>query len=141
MRFKYLLYFFLGVCLLLPACSPGVYVNMYSSAPPLTPILIGMKRHEVEIHLGKPLYISRLDEDLYRGIYEYNVKIRPLDTLCFDIMDFTTLGLGNLLVSPVDRFKSSTHLIAVTYQMEDKYIKNDRVVNIKEKIKIRRVSS
>lgn len=129
--------FCLGVCLMMLACSPGVYVKMDSTAPDRGPVFIGMKRHEAELHLGTPLYIARLNKNQYRGIYEYETVPNAMDTLSYDILDFTTLGLGNLLVSPLDRSKGSRHLLAVVYQMDDIDIKNDRVVDIKERIKVK----
>ena len=137
MHYRFIsLVFCLGVCLMMQACSPGVFVKMDSTAPVHSPVFIGMKRHDAEMHLGRPLFISRLSENQYRGIYEYQISPGALDTLCFDIMDFTTMGLGNLIVSPLDRSKGSRHLVAVVYQMDDNYINNDRVIDIKEKIKI-----
>jgi hypothetical protein len=137
MRYRFIsLGFCLGVCLMMLACSPGVYVKMDSTAPPRGPVFIGMKRHEAELHLGTPLFIDRLNDEQYRGIYEYETVLSGMDTLCFDIMDVTTLGLGRLIVSPLDRAKGSRHLVAVVYQMDDKDINNDRVVNIQERIKV-----
>jgi hypothetical protein len=121
---------------MIPACTPGVYVKMDSTAPERNPVFIGMKRHDAELHLGDPIFIARLNDDQYRGIYEYEAVPCAMDTLAYDIMDFTTLGFGNLIVSPLDRSKGSRHLVAVVYQMEDEYVNNDRVVDIKEKIKI-----
>ena len=127
---------FLGMCLLLTACSTGVFVKMQSTAPEWGPVFLGMKRSEAERHLGTPMFISRLNENQYSGIYEYPSVINPKNTLSFDAMDFATLGLSTLIISPVDRFKRSKHLVAVIYQMDDKYIYNDRVIDIKEKIKV-----
>ncbi|MBN2420159.1 MAG: hypothetical protein JXL81_12295 [Deltaproteobacteria bacterium] len=126
----------LGVCLMIQACSPGVYVKMQSSAPERSPVFIGMKRHDAEMHLGQPIFIARLKEDQYRGIYEYEVEPRAIDILSCDIMDFTTMGFGNLIISPLDRAKSSRHLVAVVYQMDDESVNNDRVVDIKERVKV-----
>ncbi|MGD9156959.1 MAG: hypothetical protein PVG39_01005 [Desulfobacteraceae bacterium] len=137
MRYRFIsLVFCVGVCLMIPACTPGVYVKMDSTAPERNPVFIGMKRHDAELHLGDPIFIARLNDDQYRGIYEYEAVPCAMDTLAYDIMDFTTLGFGNLIVSPLDRSKGSRHLVAVVYQMEDEYVNNDRVVDIKEKIKI-----
>ena len=128
--------FCLGVCLMMAACSPGVYVKMDSTAPERTPVFIGMKRHEAERHLGTPLFIAPMDGKQYRGIYEYQVGSSAADTICYDIMDFTTLGLGHLIVTPYDRSKGRRHLVAIVYQMDDKSIVDDRVVDIKEKVKV-----
>lgn len=126
----------LGVCLMMLACSPGVYVKLDSTAPERGPVFIGMKRHEAEMHLGTPFFIARLNEDQYRGIYEYETVPSAMDTLSYDIMDFTTMGLGKLIVSPLDRSKGSRHLVAVVYQMEDEFLNNDRVVDIEERVKV-----
>jgi hypothetical protein len=126
----------MGMCLFLTACSTGLYVKMHSTAPDLGPVFLGMKRSEAERHLGTPMFISRLNDNQYSGIYEYPSVISPKDTLIYDVMDFTTLGLNTLIISPVDRFKRSKHLVAVIYQMDDKFIHNDRVIDIKEKIKV-----
>ena len=137
MRYRFIsLAFCLGICLMMLACSPGVYVKMDSTAPDRSPVFIGMKRHDAEMHLGIPLFVSRLNDDQYRGIYEYNTIPGALNTVSYDIMDFTTLGLGNLLVSPLDRSAGRKHLVAVVYQMDDEYFNNDIVVDIKEKIKV-----
>ena len=138
MRYRYILITLcLGVCLMVTACSPGVYTKMDSSAPERTPVFIGMKRYEAEQHLGSPLFIARLNDEQYRGIYEYEAVPTAANTLCYDIMDIATVGLGDLIVSPLDRSKGTRHLVAVVYQMDDGYIKNDRVVDIKEQIKVK----
>ncbi len=138
MRYRFIsLAFCLGICLMIMACSPGVYVKMDSSAPARSPVFIGMKRHEAELHLGNPLFIARLNEDQYRGIYEYQTIPNAMNTLAYDIMDITTLGLGNLIVSPLDRSTGSRHLVAVVYQMDDGYVNNDRIVDIKERVKVK----
>jgi hypothetical protein len=137
MRYRFISFAFcMGICLMMLACSPGVYVRMDSTAPERGPVFIGMKRHDAELHLGTPLYIARLNDDQYRGIYEYETVPGAMDTLTYDIIDFTTLGLNNLIVSPLDRIKGSRHLVAVVYQMEDEYLVNDRVIEIKERIKV-----
>lgn len=138
MRYRFIsLAFCLGVCLMILACSPGVYVKMDSTAPARSPVFIGMKRHDAEMHLGTPLFISRVNENQYQGIYEYQVGLGVIDTLFIDFMDVTTMGLGHIIVTPVDRLKERKHLMAVLYQMEDEYVTNDRVVDIKERVKVK----
>ena len=137
MRYRFIsLAVCLGVCLMMLACSPGVYVNIDSTAPERGPVFIGMKRDDAEMHLGTPIFIARLNGGQYRGIYEYEATPCAMDTLSYDIMDFTTMGLGNLIVSPLDRSKGSRHLVAVVYQMKDENVNNDRVVEIDEKINV-----
>ncbi len=128
--------FFLGISLFFTACSTGVYVKKNSTAPEWGPVFLGMKRGEAERHLGTPMFISRLNDNQYSGIYEYRSELSSKDLLSFDVMDFTTFGMGTLIISPVDRFKKGKHLVAVIYQMDDKTVSNDRVIDIKEKVKV-----
>lgn len=137
MRYRFIsLIFFLGVCLM-TACSSGVYVQMDSTAPEHGPVFIGMKRYEAERHLGTPLFVTRINEDQYKGIYAYEEGLTAADKTCIDLMDFTTMGLGNLLVPPIDRLKGMRHLMAVVYQMDDKEVCNDRIIGIKERINVK----
>ncbi|GEM_PF-3048380 len=126
----------LSICLLFTACSTGVFVKMHSTAPEWGPVFLGMKRGDAERHLGTPMYISRLSENEYKGLYEYPSEPDARETLSYDIMDFTTFGLGSLIISPVDRAKKSRHLIAVVYRMDDKNINDDRVIDIKENVRV-----
>lgn len=136
MRYRFIsLIFFLGVCLI-TACSPGVYVQMDSTAPERGPVFIGMKRYEAERHLGTPIFITRLNKNQYKGIYEYEEGLTAEDKLCIDLMDFTTMRLGTFLVPPLDRLKGMRHLMAVVYEMDDKDVCNDRIIGIKERVKV-----
>ena len=109
---------------------------MDSSAPSFGPILVGMTRAEAEMHLGDPIMITPTDEGHYRGLYKYE-RDRPVtDTIMTDVLDFITFGMGNLVVSPVDRFKGCKHLIAINYEMNDQYSRNDRVIKIIDRVKI-----
>jgi hypothetical protein len=115
---------------LLLGCSPGLYRRMDSSTPRFGPIYIGMTRAEAECHLGCPLTTMRIGHEQYQGIYEYELERKVTDTVVTDIMDFATSGLGILIVSPLDRFQGTRHLITVVYEMEDDNAKNDRVAAI-----------
>ena len=117
-------------------CSSGVYNKMDSSAPSFGPILVGMTRAEAEMHLGVPLLVTAENDGRYSTIYEYEIEKGAMDTIATDILDFLTAGIGVLIVSPVDRFNGSKHLLAIVYEMEDQYAKNDRVVAITERVKI-----
>ena len=137
MHFRNIFIFvFLVTCMLLQACSSGVLAGLDSTSPERTPVFIGMMRHEAEKHLGVPMYVSRVDETRYSGMYEIEVAPGSVDKLCFDAMDITTLGLGKLIVSPMDRSKGRRHLVSVMYQMEDGSAGHDRVVDINSKVKL-----
>jgi hypothetical protein len=109
---------------------------MDSSASSYGPIFVGMTRAEAEMHLGNPIMITPTDEGNYRGLYEYEMDRPVTDTIMTEVLDFITLGMGNLVVSPVDRFKGCEHLIAIKYEMNDQYSRNDKVIKIIDRVKI-----
>jgi hypothetical protein len=123
------------LCLII-GCSTGLFTRMDSSAPSFGPILIGMTRAEAEMHLGDPIIITPTDEGHYKGLYEYEMDRSITDTIMTDLLDIVTLGMGDLIVSPVDRFKGCEHLIAIQYEMNDQYSRNDRVIKITDRVKI-----
>ena len=124
--------FAISVLLLLQGCSPGLFTGMDSTTPRFGPIYIGMTRAEAEDYLGCPITTMRVGNEQYQGIYEYEVERKVRDTMITDIMDFATSGMGILIVSPIDRFKGTRHLITVVYEMEDDNAKNDRVAAVFE---------
>ncbi len=130
------IFVFLVTCMLFQACSTGVFTKLDSTAPSRTPVFVGMMRHEAEMHLGVPIYVSRVDETRYSGLYEYETELGTLDQLCLDAMDVTTLGLGRLIVTPMDRNKGRKHLVSVMYEMEDGFSAHDRIVDIKSKVEL-----
>lgn len=121
---------------MLQSCSSGLYGRLDSTSPNFGPVLIGMTRAEAEMRLGDPIYVSRLDDNRYRAIYKYEVKPKAFDQLCVDVLDFTTFGMGNLIVGPIDRFKGSSHLMSVVYEIKGDCQDNDVITDIKSKIRI-----
>ncbi len=122
------------LCLVI-GCSSGIFTRMDSTAPLFGPILVGMTRSEAEMHLGNPLMITPAEEGQYRVLYEYEIERDVTDTIMTDILDAVTFGMGNLVVSPADRFRGCEHLIVIQYQMNDQHSRNDCVVGIKDRVK------
>lgn len=113
-------------------CTPGIYKRLDSSAPAFGPIYPGITRQDAEKQLGPPSLTIRLDNTHYRNVYSYEIERSTTDILVTDIMDFTTCGLGNELVSPIDRFSGTTHQITITYYGADQDSSNDRVESISD---------
>jgi hypothetical protein len=111
-------------------CSTGLYTRMNSTTPSFGPVLPGMTRAEAENYLGTPVLKTRMSEDRYWAVYEYELEMSVKETWIMDLLDFTTAGMGTLIVNPVDRFKGSEHFIEVVYRMEDSFEMNDRIVEI-----------
>ncbi len=85
-------------------------------------------------YLGKPILKILIDKDHYKNIYEYEEERRALFTASTDIADVLSLGLTNLLISPVDRFNGTKHLIAIVFEVRDSHEENDRIARIIDKV-------
>ena len=75
-----------------------------------------------------------LDEDHYVNVYRYEREREAGDTIVTDLLDVVTFGLGVYMVSPIDRFNGTFHLMAVTYRIEDKNGTEDRIVGITDRL-------
>lgn len=113
------------------ATTPGVYTRLDSTAPAFGPIFLGISRVDAERHLGHPILTMPLDEGpSYVVVYEYQQQRSTFDTIATDFLDYATFGLGTYMISPMDRFEGTKHLIAITYQRENPYQEQlkDRVI-------------
>jgi len=120
-----LLAFFIG-------CTPGYYTKKDSTVPLLGPIVVGMSRGMVAKSLGDPMLTMWLSDDYYTSIYEYEIERGTTDILATDFMDVITLGLGVYIVSPIDRYQGTRHLLTLTYAVNDRYRENDSVISVDE---------
>ena len=115
-------------------CTPGLYTRMDSTAPTFGPLYMGMTRQDAERHLGTPIVKIPVDETHYKNIYEYEEERSVLYTASTDVADILTLGLTNMMISPIDRFNGKRHFIAVVFEIRDPYEENDRISRIMDKI-------
>ena len=118
---------------MITGCTPGVYQRLDSTVPQNGLIFPGITRQDAERYLGPPLLSVRLDKNHYQNIYAYETERSPRYILVTDIMDFVTFDLGNELISPIDRFSGTRHLIAITYYGADQDTFNDQVTSITDK--------
>ena len=115
-------------------CTPGLYTRMDSTAPTFGPLYMGMTRQDAERHLGTPIAKIPIDKTHYKNVYEYEEERSVLYTASTDVADIMSLGLTNLMISPIDRFNGKRHLIAVVFEIRDPYAENDRISRIMDKI-------
>jgi len=115
-------------------CTPGVFTQLGSTAPSFGPIVPGITREDAERHLGVPILSMEIDAFHYRNIYAYEVERSEKYALFTDAMDMVTFDLGTLIFSPIDRFKGTRHLLAITYQIQDDHAENDRVIAVMERL-------
>ena len=119
--------------LMITGCTPGIYQRIDSTAPQHGLIFPGITRQDAERYLGPPLLSVRVDKTHYQNIYAYELERNNTDILVTDAMDFATCGLGNEIISPIDRFSGTRHLIAITYYGADQDTSNDQITSITDK--------
>jgi hypothetical protein len=119
--------------LLFSGCTSGYYTQKKSTAPFLGPVIIGLSRAEVENYLGMPLFSYPIGEGTYTNFYEYHRNWTGDEILSMDILDFITFGMGEYIISPMERYEGPQMLVSITYTIEsgNNYL-NDRVVLIEE---------
>lgn len=120
---------------LTPSISPGLHTRMNSTAPSFGPIFLGITREDAERHLGNPLLTMTLDDKHYINTYEYELERSVKETLATDLLDVATFGLGIYIVSPIDRFDGTKHLISITYMIEDQHERNDRIMAVTDRLR------
>jgi hypothetical protein len=118
--------------IMMAGCTPGIFKRIDSTAPQNGLLFAGITRQDAERYLGPPLLSVRLDKTHYQNIYAYEKERSNTDMLIMDMMDFATFGLGNELVSPIDRFSGTAHLISITYYGVDQDTSNDQVLSIRD---------
>ena len=111
-------------------CTPGLFTKKMSTAPQYGPLSIGLSRMEVESYLGDPLLSVQSGLGQYTNIYEYHRDWTFKETLYMDIMNALTFGLGDYIISPMERHEGPKHLISITYFMDGQERKYDRVLHI-----------
>ena len=121
----------LFLSLLMGGCTPGTYTKKHSTAPALGPIMAGLSRAEVEDYLGKPLTTIPIDKQAYTNLYTYEKEMGVGETRSLDFLNIITLCLGDYVVTPMDRYSGTKHLVAITYVAAQGIERElDRVVEI-----------
>jgi hypothetical protein len=110
----------------LSACSVGMAISG-SQNPDLGAVKVGASRGEVELQLGSPVRSASLDDGARADIYEYEIGNEPSAgrAVGHGVMDVLTLGLWEIVGTPIEGFQGEKHQATITYDQ------NDRVVNIK----------
>lgn len=112
--------------------SSGCSVFMAASGkrePNLSMITIGAHRAEVELQLGSPRTSSSPEDGRYRNdIYEYELGNKPSAgrAVVHGVMDLLTLGLWEVVGTPVEAFKGEKHEIVITYGSDDRVVAINR---------------
>jgi hypothetical protein len=131
MRLGRLVYDVVGataLVLALSACSVGMALSGKNN-PDLGAIRVGAARGEVELHLGPPIQSASLDDGLRADLYEYQIGNEPSAgrAIGHGVMDVLTLGLWEVVGTPIEGVQGETYHATITYD------RTDKVVDIKTK--------
>lgn len=112
-----------GLCLgPLSGCS--VYMAAVGSQDPdVGKIHAGSSRGEVELQLGSPIKTTTCDTGRM-DIYEYEIGNEPSAgrAAAHGVMDFLTLGIWELIGTPIEASQGETHTLTIWYDERDRVL-------------------
>lgn len=102
--------------LMLSGCSVGMAVSGDHN-PDLSAVRSGSSRSEIEMHLGSPIKVSSLGNGMEAATYEYEIGNEPSAgrAIGHGVMDVLTLGIWEVVGTPIEGFQGETHQVTVTY--------------------------
>lgn len=107
--------------LTLSGCSVGMAMSG-KKAPDLGQVRVGATRGEVELQMGPPAQ-TNIDELGRRiDVYDYEVGNEPSPGRAAGhaVMDVLTLGIWEIVGTPVEGFTGEKFRLSVTYSADDK---------------------
>ena len=107
--------------LTLGGCSVGMAMSGKKD-PNLGAFRVGSTRGEVELQLGSPISTTTTTEGRRVDLYEYEIGNEPSGgrAIAHGVMDVLTLGLWEIIGTPIEGFQGSKHRLTVTYDQEDR---------------------
>jgi hypothetical protein len=108
---------------LLSVCSVGMALSG-SENPDLGAIRLGSSRGEVEMHLGSPKRSLALEDGRRADIYEYEIGNEPSAgrAIGHGAMDVLTLGLWEVVGTPIEGVQGERYDATITYDRADKVV-------------------
>lgn len=113
--------------ILLSGCSVGMAMSGKQD-PNLGAFRVGSTRGEVELQLGSPITSTTLPDGKRMDMYEYELGNAPSAgrAIGHGVMDILTLGLWEVVGTPIEGFQGEKRRLAIVYD------KNDRVEGINQ---------
>ena len=107
--------------LFLCGCSVGMALSG-KREPNIGSIKVGSTRGEVEMHLGPPTMSTTIEDGTRVDIYEYEVGNEPSAgrAIGHGIMDVLTLGLWEIIGTPIEAVQGDKRQITITYDSSDR---------------------
>lgn len=106
-------------CLLLAGCSVGMAMSG-KKTPELGAVRVGATRGEIELQLGPPVEV-REESGIRMDIYEYEIGNDPSAgrAIGHGVMDVLTLGLWEVVGTPIEGFQGEKKRLLITYDDKD----------------------
>jgi hypothetical protein len=105
----------------LQACSVGMALSG-SENPDLGAIRVGVSRGEVELHLGSAVKTTPLPDGRHADVYQYEIGNEPSAgrAVGHGVMDVLTLGIWEIVGTPIEAVQGETYSATITYDESDK---------------------
>ncbi|MCX5718040.1 MAG: hypothetical protein NTW44_07045 [Nitrospirae bacterium] len=114
---------FLYIILLfsISGCSVGMAMSGKED-PNFGAFRVGSARGEVELQLGSPINSVTIPEGKRVDVYEYEIGNKPSAgrAIGHGIMDILTLGLWEVIGTPIEGFIGEKKKLTITYDKNDK---------------------
>ena len=123
-----------GFSIIISGCSVGMAMSGKDN-PNLGMVREGASRGEIEMTIGSPIKTISIDEKKRIDIYEYEIGNQPSAgrAIGHAALDLLTLGLWELIGSPIEGFQGSKYKLQVTYDKNDKVIAINQMTQQPEK--------
>lgn len=102
-------------------CSVGMALSG-KEEPNLSAFRVGSTRGEVELQLGSPVNSATLPEGKRVDIYEYELGNKPSTgrAIGHGVLDILTLGLWELVGTPIEGFTGEKKRLTIVYDAKDR---------------------
>jgi hypothetical protein len=113
----------LSLVMALMGCSVGMAMSGKED-PNLGAFRVGSTRGEVELQLGRPLASVTNPEGSRSDVYEYEIgnKPSPGRAIAHGVMDVLTLGLWEVVGTPIEAFQGEKYRMTVRYDAQDRVV-------------------
>jgi len=107
----------------LTGCSVGMAMSGKPD-PNLGAFGLGSPRGQVEMQLGSPTASTTLADGTRMDLYSYEIGNAPSASRAIGhgVMDVLTLGLWEVVGTPIEAWTGQTHTLTVTYDASDRVI-------------------
>lgn len=128
-RLKSVSILYAALYLTVAGCSVGMAMSGKKD-PNLGAFRVGSTRGEVELQLGSPMSTTSTVEGRRVDLYEYEIGNEPSGgrAIAHGVMDVLTLGLWEIIGTPIEGFQGTKHRLTVTYDQEDRVLAINQAV-------------